>query len=125
VDHPARIARSLPLDANELHHLAPLLGFIGDEFTEVVRRPRKGLTAQLSKPRLNLGIGPALTSSFSVSMISAGVLLGAPKPVIPLASPGKKSPMAGTSGSVSERVVVVTPNCRDFFRSKVLRRRPK
>src|SRR6516164_11070727 len=57
VDHPARIAGSLPLDANGLHHLAPLLGFIGDELSEVGRRARKARTAQLSKPCLNLGIG--------------------------------------------------------------------
>src|SRR5262249_34850421 len=59
VEHPARIAGSLPLDANGLHHLAPLLGFIGDELTEVDRRARKGRSAQIGKPRLDLGIGKA------------------------------------------------------------------
>src|SRR5215468_11420472 len=54
-DHPARNAGSLPFYSNELHHLAPLLGFICDELAEVSSRARKGRTAQLGKPRLNLG----------------------------------------------------------------------
>src|SRR5262245_1762428 len=59
-----RIAGSSPLDANGLHHLAPLLGFIGDELTEVDRRARKGRSAQLGKPRLDLGIGKARIDLF-------------------------------------------------------------
>src|SRR5262245_19848003 len=52
-----RIAGSSPLDANGLHHLAPLLGFIGDELSEVDRRAREGRSAQHGQPRLDLGIG--------------------------------------------------------------------
>ena len=44
------IAGSLPLDANGLHHLAPLLGFFADEFGEIGRRPWKSGGAQLGKP---------------------------------------------------------------------------
>src|SRR6516164_4200049 len=62
--HPARIAGSLPLYANEFHYLAPLLGFIGDELAEVGRRARKRRSAQLGKPRLNLGIGKARIDLF-------------------------------------------------------------
>src|SRR5215813_14718787 len=58
------IAGSPPLDANGLHHLAPLLGFIGDELTKVDRRARKGHSAQLGKPRLDLGIGKARIDLF-------------------------------------------------------------
>src|SRR5262249_45614700 len=63
-DHPARNAGSLPFYSNELHQLAPLLGFICDELAEVSSRARKGRTAQLGKPRLNLGIGKARIDLF-------------------------------------------------------------
>src|SRR5262249_33088525 len=47
----------------------------------------------------------ALTSLLSLSTISAGVALGAPRPDQLLASyPGTNSPTVGTSGSASERV---------------------
>ena len=46
-------------------------------------------------------------------MISIGVFLGATIPFHPLASyPGTNSPTVGTSGSASERTVVVTANGR-------------
>src|SRR5262249_7446056 len=52
---------------------------------------------------------PALISRLSLSMISAGVLLGVPSPSQALDSyPGTKSPMVGISGNASERIVVVT-----------------
>src|SRR5437899_3049314 len=51
------------------------------------------------------------TSLFSVSMIAAGVFLGAPRPLIELASYlGTNSPSVGISGSPVQRVAVVTPN---------------
>src|ERR1043166_7788554 len=52
---------------------------------------------------------PPFVSFFGLSMISAGVFLGAPMPSHTLASkPDRKSPTVGTSGSASERVAVVT-----------------
>src|SRR5262245_25410336 len=52
-----RSRRSLRLDAGELDHLAPLLGFLADHLAEVGGRARKCSGAQLGKPRLYLGIG--------------------------------------------------------------------
>ncbi len=49
--------RSLRLDMGRADHLGPLLGFIGDELAEVGGRARKGRTAKLGKPGLQLGIG--------------------------------------------------------------------
>jgi hypothetical protein len=47
---------SLRLDARELHHLRPLLGFCGDEVDKFVSRTRKRFAAQIGKPRLVLGV---------------------------------------------------------------------
>ena len=57
----------------------------------------------------------ALISLLSLSMISAGVPLGAVMPIHALDSkPGNVSPKAGTSDKASERVVVVTASGRSF-----------
>jgi hypothetical protein len=53
------IVGSLRLRARELHHLAPLLGFLGDELSEPGRRHRHRHTTQIGNPRLNLRIGQA------------------------------------------------------------------
>src|SRR5262249_18151287 len=50
---------SLWLDARELHHLAPLLGFVGDEFAEVGGRACKHSAPEVDKPCPNLGVGEA------------------------------------------------------------------
>src|SRR6516162_10831216 len=51
----------------------------------------------------------ALISLLSVSMILAGVFLGAPRPPHALASkPRRNSPTVGRSGRLSQRVAVVT-----------------
>src|SRR5262249_28736699 len=58
---------------------------------------------------------PALISRLSLSIISAGVFLGAPRPIQPLASyPGKNSATEGTSGSASTRVAFPTPSARSL-----------
>src|SRR5262249_48940631 len=44
------------LRTRELHHLAPLLGFFGDEFSEVGRRARKHCAAQVDEASLDLRI---------------------------------------------------------------------
>src|SRR5262245_39573695 len=54
-----RISGSLRLDACELHHLAPLLGFVGDEFAEVRGRACKHSAPELDQPCPNLGVGEA------------------------------------------------------------------
>src|SRR5262245_1008981 len=50
-------AASVCLDVGRADHLAPLLGFCGDEFAEVGRRADKRCAAQVGQPLLNLGIG--------------------------------------------------------------------
>ena len=72
---------NLPSRQEDFDHLAPLLGFVGDQLPEVGGRARKHRRAKVGEPRLDLGIGEAaLISLFSLSMISAGVFLGAPMP---------------------------------------------
>src|SRR6516162_6897595 len=52
-------AASVRLDACEPHHLAPLLGFVGDQLAEVSGRTRKHRAAEVSKPRFHVEIGEA------------------------------------------------------------------
>ena len=47
------------LDVVSPDHLAPLLGFVGDELSKISRRTRKHRTGEVSKPRLHLGVGEA------------------------------------------------------------------
>ena len=53
----ARFAGSFRLDVRDPDHLAPLLGFVGDELSEVGGRARKHRATEVGKPRLHLGIG--------------------------------------------------------------------
>src|SRR5262245_43308005 len=53
---PSRISCSLRLDACELDHLGPLLGFLGDQLSEVATLERKDRNARIGKPRNDLGI---------------------------------------------------------------------
>src|SRR5262245_39065138 len=50
---------SVRLDACEPHHLAPLLGFLGDQLAEVSGRTRKHRAAEVCEPRFHVGIGEA------------------------------------------------------------------
>jgi len=50
-------AGSICLDACELHHLAPLLGFVGDQLAKVGGRPDEHRAAHVRKPRLQLRVG--------------------------------------------------------------------
>src|SRR5215475_4882022 len=50
---------SVRLDACEPHHLAPLLGFLGDQLAEVSGRTRKHRAAEVSEARFHVGIGKA------------------------------------------------------------------
>src|SRR5262245_33445304 len=52
-------SRSFRLDARELDHLGPLLGFVGNEFPEIGGRERDHGAAEVGKPRLDLGISKA------------------------------------------------------------------
>ena len=55
----AAAVASVCLDVGRPDHLAPLLGFVGDELSEVGGRARKHRAAQIGEPRLHLGIGEA------------------------------------------------------------------
>jgi hypothetical protein len=50
---------SLRLDARELDHIGPFLGFLSNEISEVGGRAGKDRVAQVGEPRLELGIGEA------------------------------------------------------------------
>src|ERR1700736_492068 len=52
-------AGSLRLDAGELHHLGPFLGFRGDEIAEVGGRAQKRHRAEVGETLLERGIGEA------------------------------------------------------------------
>ena len=77
----------LELEVGCANHLAPLLGFFGDELSERGGRAAKRRDAQVGKAGLHLGIGKArIDLLLSFSMISTGVFLGAHTPFHPLAS---------------------------------------
>src|SRR5262245_24436976 len=50
------MAGSLRLDVRELHHLAPFLGFLGDQLAELDRRSWQGRTAEVSEAGLHLRV---------------------------------------------------------------------
>jgi hypothetical protein len=109
-------AALLRLDVGRSDHLAPLLGFIGDEVAEVGGRARNHRAAQVGKPRLDLGVGERGVD-FLVELVDdlGGRFLGCAdaNPRTRLVA-GRISPKAGTSGSASERVAVVTASGRSL-----------
>ena len=62
---------SLRLDAGELDHLGPFLGFLSDQPAEVSGRTSKHRATEVSEPRFRIGVGEA----------SADRTLKAPPPV--------------------------------------------
>src|SRR5262249_48836802 len=52
-----RVIASVCLDIGRSDHLAPLLGFVGDELAEVAGRARKHSATKVGKARLHLGVG--------------------------------------------------------------------
>src|SRR5262249_4946206 len=53
----AETAGSVGLDAGELDHLGPLLGFLGDQLGEVGSGAGKWFTTEIGHPRLHRGLG--------------------------------------------------------------------
>src|SRR6266571_2728440 len=53
----ARLPALFRLDIGRPDHLGPLFGFLGDELAELGGRTGKYRAAQVSEPRLQLGIG--------------------------------------------------------------------
>src|SRR4051812_11664538 len=47
---------SVLLEASKLHHLGPLLSFVGDELSEVRDRAKERLAAEIGHPCLHRGI---------------------------------------------------------------------
>jgi hypothetical protein len=81
------IAGLLRLEARKFDDFCPLLGFLSDKLAKVGGQTGKRCAAQVGKPRLQLRIGERrFISLLSLSMISAGVPLGAPMPKNALAS---------------------------------------
>src|SRR5262245_55216865 len=56
--------RSLRLDVGRPDHLAPLLGVVGDELTEIGGRADKRCASEVSQPRPDFGIGEAGVNCF-------------------------------------------------------------
>ena len=73
---------SVHLDAGELNHLGPFLGFVGDERAEVGGRARKARHRpdRQAAPSCLGSARPALISLLSFSTISGGVFLGRRRP---------------------------------------------
>ena len=112
-----RATRSLRLDVGRPDHLAPLLGFVGDELTEFGRRARKRRATEVGKARLILGsASAALISLLSMPTISAGVFLGAPTPyTCSPRTPARTQPRSGchsASLSASQRSLPAGAACR-------------
>ena len=103
----------LPLvdfDIGRPDHLAPLLGFGGDESSEIGGRARKRRHTQIGEPRFYLGFGQS-NVYLLVQLVDdfGGVFFGAATPNQLLASkPGRNSLTVGISGRNSERSAVVT-----------------
>src|SRR5712671_961055 len=57
MEYCTTIAASVRFCTGELDHLPPLLGFVGDELSEVAGRARKYRAAEIGKPRFHFGVG--------------------------------------------------------------------
>src|SRR5262249_21721877 len=108
--------RLLRRDVGDPHDLAPLLGFSGDEGSELLGIERHRHLAGIGEACLASIVGSASTAPISRSrraMTAAGVPLGAPTPAQVLASyPGNASAIVGTSGSASKRRLPATASAR-------------
>ena len=72
---------SLRLDVGRPDHLSPFLGFLGESLPYSAGESARGVLPRSAIRALILGSArPALISRLSLSMISTGVLRGAPRP---------------------------------------------
>ena len=77
----------LRFDIGRLDHLGPLLGIVGDIFPEFGGVIGIGTLPRSANRAFNFeSARPALISLLTLSMISAGVFLGAPRPFRPIPS---------------------------------------
>jgi hypothetical protein len=56
---PERLFRLIRLDTSKLDHFGPLLGFVGNQLSEVGGREHERGATEVGKPRLELGVGEA------------------------------------------------------------------
>src|SRR5437764_12861828 len=110
----AAVQSSFGLDAGCSDHVAPLLGFRSDEFSEIGRRARKRRRTQIRESRLYLRVSKRNVYLLVQLVDDFGrCVLGAAIPnQLPASKPGRNSLTVGTSGKISERAVVVTANAR-------------
>ena len=81
------LERLLRFDTRKLNHLGPFLGFVREELTELGGREGNAVAPMGTSRVLNLGSArPTMISLLSLSTISSGVFLGAPRPDQELAS---------------------------------------
>jgi hypothetical protein len=91
-------------DIGRPDHLAPLLGFGGDESSEIGGRARKRRRTQIGEPRFYVGFGKS-NVYLLVQLVDdfGGVFLGAATPNQLLASkPGRNSLTVGTPGRIHQ-----------------------
>ena len=91
------LRRSARLGARELDHLAPLLGFLGHDPSEVGGGTRKGCSAEVGKSRLDLWVAEARIDLLIEPVDDVeGCVLGAPRPnVDSLRSRGRTRRLSG------------------------------
>ena len=83
---------SLRLDAGGLDHLRPLLGFVGDELTEVGGREREHVAAQVGKLRLDFRVGERGPTGLSGVTICEWKIDRARYVATPVMSDGREGP---------------------------------
>src|SRR5215470_2758202 len=106
----------LRLDVRRPDHLAPLLGFFGNERPEIARRATEDNAAQVGELSLQLGIGEARIDLLVELVDDLGRRLcrcAEAEIAARLVARHKFGPV-GTSGSASERVIVHTASARSL-----------
>src|SRR5262249_58782723 len=64
MEYRAGLPGSVRLGPGELHHLGPLLGFVGEKFAELGGRAREYRAAHVGKARADFGVGQARIDLF-------------------------------------------------------------
>ena len=104
------------LDVGGPDHLAPFLGFLGDQVAELDRRSRQRRSAEVSETGLHLGVVESrvdLLVELVDDLGRRGLRCAEAVPNTPLVA-GKNSPTVGMSGNSSERIAVVTASARSL-----------
>src|SRR5262245_7248819 len=112
----AETGGSICLDACELHHLAPFLGFVGDEFPEFSGGHKCRLEAHVEEAHLHLRIGNDCVELVvePVNNVGGRIFWGANTLPTARLVAGHKFVHAGMPGSTSKRAAVVTARPRSL-----------